>query len=78
MDSPPVFKILEVTLIELEYALADFRRSTASLSESLNFVGLEIDLSNLTSATRRVIEAERAVQSRISGSIRSEIRIRNA
>ena len=57
MKSSPVFNLLEVTLIELEYALADFRFASASLSELLNFVGLEKNLLNLRSAIRRVLEA---------------------
>ena len=62
MKSSPVFNLLEVTLIELEYALADFRFASASLSKSLHFVGLEKTLLNLTSAIRRVLQAERAAQ----------------
>jgi hypothetical protein len=62
MKSPPVFKLLELALIELEYVLADFRVRTTSLSESLHFVGLESDLISLTAVTRRVLEAERMTQ----------------
>jgi len=53
MKSSPAFKLLEVTLIELEYALADFRGSTESLGETLAFVGLDSILVHLNSVTRR-------------------------
>ena len=72
MKSSPMFKHLEVTLIELEYALADFRDSSACLGETLGFVGLELSLVNLKSVTNRVLEAERAVQSVIYGHLDSE------
>ena len=72
MKSSPTFKLLEVTLIELEYALADFRGSTECLGETLGFVGLELNLVNLRSVTRRVLEAERAVQTIIHGQLESE------
>jgi hypothetical protein len=71
MKSPPVFKNLELALIELEYVLADFRFRTTSLSESLNFVGLENDLTNLTEVTRRVLEAERMAQSSVNAILRT-------
>jgi hypothetical protein len=72
MKSSPMFKHLEVTLIELEYALADFRGGTACLGETFGFVGLELSLVNLHSVTKRVLEAERAVQSIIHGQLESE------
>ena len=72
MKSSPVFNLLKVTLIELEYALADFRFASASLSESLNFVGLEKTLLNLTSAIRRVLEPERAAQISIDTKLKSK------
>jgi hypothetical protein len=75
MNSPPVFRLLELSFIELEYAVADLRLSTASLSESLNFVGLEGDIVNITAVAKRVLEAERAVQSYIVDQLNPEIHL---
>ena len=72
MKSSPAFKLLEVTLIDLEYALADFRGSTECLGETLAFVGLDSILVHLNSVTKRVLEAERAVQLVIYDGVESE------
>jgi hypothetical protein len=75
MESTPIFRILAQSLIELEYALADFRLSTISLSESLNFVGLEFELIKLLTVTRSVLEAERAMQSAVVAKRKQNVHI---
>jgi hypothetical protein len=59
MNSLSDSKSLDIAHIQLEYAAADFRHSARTISESLKFVGLEVQLLNL-------IEASRAVQLAVS------------
>ena len=73
MESSPYSNSLEIALIELEYASADFAHRKASMTEPLEFGDLDALLLTLTEAKRMVQVAIGALRRQTQTSVRKRV-----